>query len=198
MAISAGVFIGVAALLCLIAILAILGITHVYLLGSDSIERDGLRRGTQAPSWSLLDSFGNLHHSPPRSPLQLIIFGDHSLKSFPSVVEGLQKLSKLVPDLDMVFLVRKANNRTGPMLEILGLAGLPISIGSDKLYGRYNVRVMPFVMFIDSAGLVRGSGLINYAWQLETLYRLAQIPVTPIKSHLKLHRTPPLADESAV
>jgi hypothetical protein len=35
---------------------------------------------------------------------------------------------------------------------------------------------MPFVIFVDSAGLVRGSSLVNHDWQLIKLRQVAAIP----------------------
>ena len=77
-------------LLCVAAVLAVFGIIHVYMSGSDAIERDGMLPGSLAPSWSIADSAGRVHQSPPTSGLQLIIFGNHSLKAFPSLLDGLQ------------------------------------------------------------------------------------------------------------
>ncbi len=60
----------------------------------------------------------------------------------------------------------------------LGLSGVPVLAGSPRLYARYNVRAMPFVIFVDSAGLVRGSSLVNHDWQLAKLRQIAAIPLT--------------------
>jgi hypothetical protein len=38
--------------------------------------------------------------------------------------------------------------------------------------------VGPFLMFVDSAGLVRASSLVNYSWQVAKLHQLAALPVT--------------------
>jgi hypothetical protein len=53
---------------------------------------------------------------------------------------------------------------------------LPVLAGSPGLYEKYNVRVMPFVIFVDSDGLVRGSSLVNHDWQLVKLRQVAAIP----------------------
>ncbi|MGH3305585.1 MAG: hypothetical protein ACRDOK_28750, partial [Streptosporangiaceae bacterium] len=57
--------------------------------GSEAIERDGMYRGMPAPTWSLSDSSGSIVRSPPSRPLQMLVFTDHSLKSFPSLAAGL-------------------------------------------------------------------------------------------------------------
>jgi hypothetical protein len=80
----------VALVLCCAAVLALFGVTQVAMSGAEAIERDGMAPGMRAPSWSLPDFVGNDVSSPPRAPLQLIMFTDHSLKSFPSVVDGLR------------------------------------------------------------------------------------------------------------
>lgn len=167
-------FIVIGASLCLAAIMAVFGVTHLRMSGSEAVERDGLLRGTRAPRWSLPDSGGHPRSSPPASGFQLIVFGDHSLKSFPEVIAGLRALSG-EDGLEIVILTRRENNVAAPVLRMLGLEGIPVVTGSPSLYGRYNVRVAPFAIFVDSAGRVRGSSLVNYEWQLVTLWKLARV-----------------------
>src|ERR1017187_8587428 len=100
-------FVAIAVILCGAAVLAILGVGQLALSGADAIERDGLARGTLAPTWLLADSAGLIHRSPPAGPLQLIVFADHSLKSFPSVVDGPRALRD--GDLEIVVMLRGAN-----------------------------------------------------------------------------------------
>jgi hypothetical protein len=163
------------------AIIAVFATVEVYYLsGSRAIAEDGLRRGSRAPHWSLADSSGQVRHSPPRSdPVQVVVFTDHSLKSFPSVAEGLRALAAGSPPPEMIVLTRHANRITEPVLDVLGLGSIPVVAGSPSLYGKYNVRVMPFVVAVDSAGLVRASSLVNHAWQIEKLWRLAQVAPEP-------------------
>jgi hypothetical protein len=166
-----------AALLCIAALGSLLGIAHVRLSGPESIERDGLATGTRAPGWSLTDQAGLTHCSPPASPLQLVLFADHSLKSFPSVVDGLRELLAADPELDVVLLLRQPNSVAGPLLRELGLGRVGVLTGSPALYADYNVRVGPFAIFVDSAGLVRASSLVNYSWQVAKLRQIAGLPV---------------------
>jgi hypothetical protein len=175
--ISAAVFVAVAVILCVAAVLALFAITHVAMSGREAIERDGLVAGTLAPSWSLADSSGRTHRSPPRKSLQLIVFSDHSLQRFPSVAKGLRELADRAADVEIVVLMRESNELAEPILELLGLHGIPVLVGSSSLYGRYNVRVMPFVIFVDSAGRVRGSSLVNHDWQITKLHQIASLPV---------------------
>ena len=163
------------------AIIAVFATVEVYYLsGSRAIAEDGLRRGSRAPRWSLADSSGQVRHSPPQSkPLQLVVFTDHSLKSFPSVAEGLRALAGGSTPPEMIVLTRHANRITEPVLDVLGLGSIPVVAGSPSLYGKYNVRVMPFIVAVDSAGRVRASSLVNHAWQIEKLWRLAQVAPEP-------------------
>jgi hypothetical protein len=189
------VFVVVAMILCVAAVLAILGTGQLALSGSDALRRDGLVRGKFGPAWSLPDVNGLPRKSPPDAPLQLIIFADHSLRSFPSVVAGLRALlgtdagnggSELAGGelaggapggLEIVLLTRGPGEHSAPLLGQLGLGDIPVVSGSRALYSRYNVRVMPFAIFVDNAGRVRASSLVNHDWQVATLRRVAAIPL---------------------
>jgi hypothetical protein len=177
--VSAGVFVVLAVILCAAAVFAVFGITHIYLSGAEAIENDGLAPGTAAPAWSLEDSAGRLHRSPPGKPLQLIMFTDHSLKSFPSVVDGLHEVMAQAARLEIVVLLRARNEIAGPVLRTLGLGEIPVLTGSPALHGRYNVRVMPFAILVDSAGRVRASSLVNHSWQITKLLQIADLPFEP-------------------
>jgi len=176
--IAAVAFVALAGALCVAAVLAVLGTAHVYLSGPEAIERDGLARGRQAPRWSLADSAGVVHRSPPARPLQLVIFADHSLKSFPSVVDGLRELiARRDPGLEIMVLLRQRNDLAEPLLRMIGLDGVPVLTGTPSLYAAYNVRVGPFAIFVDADGQVRASSLVNHDWQLAKLHQVAGLPV---------------------
>jgi hypothetical protein len=179
MILAGWLFVAVATLLCVAAAAAILGTAHVYLTGPEAIEHDGLPRGGPAPRWTLAGSSGAVCQSPPAGPLQLVVFGDHSLKSFPSVLDGLRDLRDRDPDLEIVVLLRQRNELAEPLLQLLGLDGVPVLTGSPALYADYNVRVGPFAIFVDSAGLVRSSSLVNHDWQIAKLRQVADLPVEP-------------------
>jgi hypothetical protein len=57
------------------------------------------------------------------------------------------------------------------------LDDISVLTGSPTLYAAYNVRVMPFAIFVDSAGRVRASSLVNEAWQVTKLLQLADLPL---------------------
>jgi hypothetical protein len=174
-------FIVVAAILCVAAVLALLGIGQLALSGAGALQGDGLARGSRAPAWSLPDLSGTLRTSPPGKPLQLLVFADHSLRSFPSVIAGLQALlAGIGDDTEIVLLTRgpaELAEHAGSVLGPLGLGGLPVVAGSRALYARYNVRVMPFAIFVDASGRVRASSLVNHDWQISTLRRVASVPL---------------------
>jgi hypothetical protein len=179
--ISAIAFLAVGVVLCAATVIAVFATVEVYYLaGSRAIAEDGLRRGSYAPRWSLADTSGQPVHSPPRTgSLQLILFADHSLKSFPAVADGLRALAAGASPPQIVVLTRHASNLAAPVLDVLGLGAVPVVTGSPALYGKYNVRVMPFVIVVDPSGQVRASSLVNHAWQIERLWRLARIAPDP-------------------
>ena len=171
-------FVVVALILCMATVLALFGVAHVSMSGAEAIERDGLAPGMRAPAWSLADSTGKVACSPPRAPLQLIMFTDHSLKEFPSVVDGLREV-RAQERLEIVVLTRRRNELAQQVLRSIGLDGIPVLTGSPSLYAAYNVRVIPFAIFVDSAGRVRASSLVNEAWQVTKLLQLADLPLEP-------------------
>ncbi|HVB44032.1 MAG TPA: hypothetical protein VNF47_15195 [Streptosporangiaceae bacterium] len=179
-------------ILLLASLLGLLGISHLGLSGTDALERDGLARGRPAPRWALADSAGVEHTSPPAPPLQLVVFADHSLKSFPSVVAGLRGLRDASDpaDLELVILTRGQVPDARQLTGQLGLDGIAVIPGSPALYAGYNVRVMPFAIFVDSAGLVRASSLVNHDWQLDKLRQVALLPLEPAAGGPRAVRPP--------
>ena len=107
------------------------------------------------------------------------MFSDHSLKSFPSVADGLREAMTQAARLEIVVLLRGRNEIAEPVLRTLGLGGIPVLTGSPALYGRYNVRVIPFAILVDSAGRVRASSLVNHAWQITKLLQIANLAPEP-------------------
>jgi hypothetical protein len=188
--ISATLFVFAAGILCIAVILAVLAVTHLYYLTtSRAIMDDGMARGTVAPTWDLVDSYGAVVRSPPQSkPFQLIVFADHSLKSFPSVAQGLLNLLRTAPELEIAILMRHPSDLAEAIFCVLGLGEIPALTGSSALYGRYNVRVLPFAIFVDSDRRVRASSLVNSAWQVEQLWRLANVALGPAEVQAAGHR----------
>src|SRR6516165_11961655 len=134
--ILASSFVVVALIFCAATVLALFGVTHVAMSGAEAIERDGLAPGIHAPVWALVDSTGKAVHSPPRTGLQLIMFTDHSLKAFPSVVDGLREVMAQ-ERLEIVLLTRRRSELAEPMLRFMGLVGISVLTGSPSLYAAY-------------------------------------------------------------
>jgi hypothetical protein len=78
---------------------------------------------------------------------------------------------------EIVVLTRRRNELAEPVLRSIGLDDISVLTGSPTLYAAYNVRVMPFAIFVDSAGRVRASSLVNEAWQVTKLLQLADLPL---------------------
>jgi hypothetical protein len=64
-----------------------------------------------------------------------------------------------------------------PVLAELGLGAVSVLQAPPTLYADYNVRVGPFLIFVDSGGQVRASSLVNFSWQVAKLRQLASLPV---------------------
>ena len=169
-------FVVLAAVLCAAAVFALLGTGQLGLSGSGPLERDGLARGKRAPAWTLPGHDGRSWTSPPARGLQFIVFADHSLKSFPSVLAGLGALAA-DQDIEIVVLTRGTAAHSRRVLDELGLTGVAVLDGSPALYARYNVRVMPFAIIVDQIGRIRGSSLVNHDWQVAKLAQVAAIPI---------------------
>lgn len=180
---QASAFLLVAALMCVAAVLAIVLIAHVSMgrSGADAVARDGLARGAAAPAWSLTDQAGVAVRSPAEKRLQLMLFADHSLRSFPSVADGLRTLAADPQGPEVVILLRHSNvvarDFAEDALGRLGLSDVPVVGGTPSLYWRYNVRVMPFAIFVDPEGRVRASSLVNHDWQVARLWQIASLPL---------------------
>ncbi len=173
-------FIVIALILCVTVVFGMLGVGQIALSGPEAIERDGLARGQPGPAWVLADADEVVARSPPAGSLQLVLFADHCLTAFPSVVAGVRDL-RAADEVEIVILTRGPAPSSLPQLRQLGLDGIPVVTAGPAIYARYNVRVMPFAMFVDSAGLVRASSLVNHDWQLAKLRQIAAIPIEALE-----------------
>jgi hypothetical protein len=173
---EAVLFIAIAIAIAIAASFALLGVSQVKMMSPEAIERDGMATGLSAPHWELFDTQGRRVESPPRNaPLQLILFSDHSLKSFPSLIQGLNALIRSEADVvEPVLLLRKPSELAERLLPLLGL-DIPVVTGSPVLYAKYNVRVTPFIIVVNSVGLVCASSLVNHDWQIDKLLTLANL-----------------------
>lgn len=155
-------FIVIAGVFWLISLLAIVRIGFGRLESAKGIEGDGIPPGSRALSWSLNDTRGQTHRSPDSTRTQLLVFADHSLESFPGVVDGLNRVSQdHGGSIDVVVLARARIGLDPQRFERMGL-DVPVVFVDQHFYDKYNVRVMPYCMRISSAGNVEWRGLVQH------------------------------------
>jgi hypothetical protein len=166
-------FIVLGVLFTLLAVLAILRIGMTRLESYLGLGRDGLPLGTLAPAWELRDSTGEIHQAPSRENWQLLVFGDHSLKEFPAVVDGIRQLASL-SGVEAILLSR-ANVRAVSEVARSFQLSVPIVSVDQRFYSKHNVRVMPFLIILDPDGRVRAEGLVNYEETVLKMWRRSQL-----------------------
>lgn len=170
-------FVAVALVLCLAALLGIYEIARRALNSTAGRERDGLAPGSRAPTWSVPDIDDVVRSSPSPPVWQLLVFGDHSLRQFPGVLEAIQEL-EAESDLQILVLAREHSRDVLWTLRVLGI-NVPLLAVPPSLYHRYNVQVMPFVIFVDPNGRVQASSLVNHRWQVLKLSRFVRLAGSP-------------------
>ena len=167
-------FVIVGGVLLLTAVLALLSIGRLALGGSAGLRGDGLAPGSRAPRWSGVDQHGRTWSVPSGRGWQMLLFADHSLAAFPALLPGLDQARRDPDALEIVVLARASTARKArAAMSRLGL-DLPMLGVPERLYGRFNVRVMPWAMFVDAAGTVWGSSLVNETWQVKKLWVIAR------------------------
>lgn len=139
------------------------------------ILRDGLPLGARAPRWTIRDDRGRLRKVPSGESWQLLVFGDHSLEAFPDLVSGIKRLTEDEPSLEVLVLHSAHPAEAEMTAEALRLleTDLPLVKADDRLRSSYNVRVLPFLIFLDAAGRARGRGLVNSDAAVQALWREA-------------------------
>ena len=104
----------------------------------------------------------------------MLLFTDHSLGAFPSLLPAFDRPGGDRDQSEVVVLARASSaQRAVAAMQRLGLE-LPVVGVPDRLYGRHNVRVMPWAMFVDAGGTIWGSSLVNESWQIEKLGVIAR------------------------
>jgi hypothetical protein len=174
-------FLAATATLILLGILAVVGLGFVEHESTVGILRDGIPRGQTVPPSTLPDTAGTQRRVPSEGSWQLLVFGDHSLKEFPGLVDGLRSLISAEPDLEVLLLPRGGEAVTAMTLEITRIFELHVAVvpTSQRFYQECNVRVMPFVMFVDSFGVSRAQGMVNDPSSLFALWTAATLPLSP-------------------
>jgi hypothetical protein len=162
-----------------VLVLVLLALTRVGIARLESaagIWRDGLPRGATAPAWEAYDLEGRAHQSPSRDKWQVLIFSDHSLAAFPSLVTGMKKLPTASPNVEVLLMSRDGIALSEITARTLDLH-TPILANQHGLDRRFRVRVAPYAFVIDPAGVVRWLGLVNTEDQLFHMARMAQAGV---------------------
>lgn len=180
-------FIGIAVVLVLFAMLALVRIAAVRLDSSLGILRDGLPEGSVAPAWHLPDTTREMRQVPSDGARwRLLLFANHSLIEFPDLATGVMRLTTDEPDLEALVLTRTDVGLTATACDLLGL-DVPVLAVDDDFYWRHNVRVMPFVFVVDPNGIVRASGIVAFEEALLRMWRFARsIPPTAPSGRLRV------------
>jgi hypothetical protein len=168
----------VGGLFLLSTLLAFVTMGRLVLSGRAGLLGDGLDAGRPAPRWSAVDQRGHRHEVPSGDRWQMLVFSDHSLSAFPAVVEGIGWMAGQRGAPEVVLVAGEAGARRAVQaLPRLGL-DIPVVAVPLRMYHRYNVRVLPWVFFVDPGGTVWGSSLVNAQWQLERLWTIARLRAT--------------------
>lgn len=173
-------FVVAALIACTLCLVSLVGLGFVEVESPLGMLRDGLKRGDKAPPWELIDANGVKRGVPSLASWQLLVFADHSLKEFSGLIEGIRGLLVAEPELEAILLHRGNHEITRLTVELLNLLTLPLAVvpTTQRFYERYNVRVMPFVMFLDPQGFSRARGMVNDSGSLFALWRAAMVPLS--------------------
>jgi hypothetical protein len=176
--VTRGLLLSISYLLAVCAAIVVVLLTILFLgadrlRGSEAIVRDGLLRGTRAPSWTRRDA-ASREWTVPDGRWKFLLFADYSLSLFPEVGQKLVELAQRHPDVD-VLVVSKTNPRaTEVQLKQMGLTFPVIGVDHD-FFSHYRVRVMPYATVVDPEGYIRFSRLVStqdtvlMAWRVGTL-----------------------------
>lgn len=168
-----------------LAALAVVAIGNRRLNSSAGIANDGLKPGVRAPAWRALDTSGNLSVSPNPARWQLLLFADHCLKDFPDTVAGLRALEADPSEsLEILILVRHHPDLARAVLDSLQVFS-NIAPVTDRTYQQYNVRVMPFAIFVDNDGIIRNSGLVSTRGTLQSMRAVAKAAPDALTGYLR-------------
>mgnify|MGYP001271790443 CR=1 FL=1 len=166
-------FLATETVLVVLTLLALVRTGFARLESSVGLWKDGLAVGKNAPPWTLTDTAGKLQRIPSHHHWQLLLFTDHSLMSFPSVLVGINHLVDFAHDLEVLVLISQDRKFCQSIARELRLLA-PVVPVDQTFYQRYGVRVMPFVTLLDPNGIVRWVGLINTEAQLFHTWKMVR------------------------
>jgi hypothetical protein len=149
--------------------LAFLGIGIVRLDSRLGVLRDGLAIGARAP----LSALESIAAPQETERWLLLLFADHSLREFPSVVDGIRELAN-EPALEIVMLSRPDPAIVQFFVDAMDIPVRVVHV-DDRVYQEFNVRVMPFVQLVDPNRIVREGGLVNRSTTLVQMWRVASL-----------------------
>lgn len=167
------IFLGVAVVLILLSLLAMVSMGFKQLNSSVGITRDGIPVGRAFQPWTLPDLEGHIHGTPNHvsSRWQLLIFADRSLVAFPSLVTGIHHFVQSVQEVEVLICSRDPRNVCEATMQGLGLQ-VPVISVNQTFYDRFHVRVMPFAFLLDPLGTIHWKGLLNTEAQLFHIWRM--------------------------
>jgi hypothetical protein len=166
------VYIALALGLSALGVLALLRVGILRLEMRVGIDRDGLPIGHKCPAWHAPDLDGNPRSVPGDGRWQILVFADHSLQSFPDVIEGIARLGAGDPDVE-VLVLSSASPELSARLPRVGVT-CPVVCVDPSFYRRHDVRAMPFIFVLDADGVVRATGLASTSLAMFTLLRLGR------------------------
>ena len=164
----------VGVVLLLLAGLAMMRLSMLRLESPIGRWRDGLRQGTSAPRWRMVDAGGTVRAVPSRGSWQALLFADHSIVSFPKLVAGVARLQHEAPELELLMLSRIDAAVTASACDLAGLR-VPLIVVDDRFYKQHNVWVVPHVLILDDAGKVLVAGNVAEESGLLNMWRHAQL-----------------------
>jgi hypothetical protein len=90
-----------------LTLLALAGLGFMRLESRFGLEHEGLKLGQNAPTWQHFDAEGNVFRSPSQRHWQLLLFANHSLRSFPELVMGINQFARTFRDIEVLIVSRQ-------------------------------------------------------------------------------------------
>lgn len=183
-------FLAVGALLIAMAALAAMRIGLLRVQSRMGRPRDGLRTGTRAPAWELVDSVGVSYRCPPGTKWQLLLFADHSISIFPRLATAVAALAARESAAEVLMVSRAPSEVAVAVCKQLNLE-IPVIQVDNRFYKRHNVWVMPHILIIDPNGRVRASGNVSEPATLQSMWRYATSASEALNGQIAVYSTEP-------
>jgi len=154
-------FVAAEILLLLACVSALIALGVGSLESRMGITRDGIGIGKRAPMWQARDLAGQVRRGPHGSSWQVLVFADQELAVFQDLRAGLNRIHSSDSDIEVLLLSPRSKEICDVIADSLAIS-VPMIPAAEDLYGRFRVRVKPFVHVIDPHGVVRAKGVANY------------------------------------